>query len=362
MADILLEEPSPFGNLVAIVEDDERVVYFYLHLPDSPEDDPERTKVCWVRNRVAAPREMDEAAMQRGEAPLMPADFCTSPDPGPPFDPDSLRIVWFEECDGAALIEEDEVLAIIPSWSGVEGFSGYARDCVGQGPFAWELGPDNAMHERVVAAEEFWTLWDDDEFWPRWRDERIAALETVLGPHAKYYAIDGDQFPPRALLRFDAADHYAFVTVGMSLFCLPGVERYVDDPAPYRRIELAAAVDKRCPSKELNRLANYLSAQARYPWDHFLPLGDGHTMPCDSTPESLDGHRFNCALFSTGLPRTPAFAWPAFRGDPTTVLWLSQISQRERQLAVNAGSFQLVQRLTRAGVDFVMRPRNELAV
>lgn len=362
MAGILLEEPSPLGNIVAVVEDDDRVIYLYLHFPDMPENDPRRMKVCWVRNRQPAPARLDKAMMERGQPPLMPAAHCVHPGAGRPLNPDALRIVWFEECDGAALLERDQILAIVPSWSGMGDFSGYARDCIGDGPLAWEIGPENVMHERIKASQEFWQLWDDEDFWSRWRDERIAAIEEVLGEHQKYFAIDGGEFPPRAMLQFDAPDHYLLITVGMSLFCEPGVERQVEDPSPYRRVELASAVDRKCDGADLKRLGQYLSAQAGYPWRHFAPLGVGHTMPCDSTPRMLDSKRFNFVLFSQSLPGTPSIELPDFRGDPTNVLWLAPISQGERQLAVDAGSAELEQRLAKAGATFVMRPRKELTL
>ena len=360
MAGILLEEPSPLGNIVAVVEDDDRVIYFYLHFPDTPEDDPGRMKVCWVRNRLPAPRDLDESAMERGQPPLMPAAHCVHPGAGQPLDPDSLRVVWFEECDGAALLERDQPLAIIPSWSGQGDFSGYSRDCVGDGPFAWELDSENVLHERIRAAEEFWRLWDDEDFWSQWRDERIAAMESVLGPHAKYYAIDGDEFPPRALLRFDLPDTFVFITVGMSLFPQPLVERYYDDPSPYRRIELAAAVDGRCPEADAEELGSYISAEAGFPWQQFTWIGEGHTMNCASTPRSCGGDAFGAVLFSTKLPKTPRIALPPFRGDPLNVLWMLPISQAEREFAQRHESEALLQRLAGTGCDFVIRKRSPL--
>ena len=362
MADILLEETSPLGNIVAVVEDDGRVVYFYLHFPNTDEDDPQRMKVCWVRNRAAAPARLDKAVMKRGDPPLMPAAHCVDPGPGQPLKSDALRIVWLEECDAAALLEHNEPVAIVPWWSGMGDFSGYARDCIGEGPFAWELGPDNAMHERIDAAIEFWNLWDDEDFWQRWRDERITAIEKTLGEHSKYYAIDGDEFPPKAMLRFDLPDRYVFITVGVSLFCLPKVDHYFDDPSPYRRIELAAAVDRQCPEADVERVGQYLSAQARYPWNHFVPLGQGHTMPCDSIPSMFDLKRFDSVLFSQTMPGTPQLQLPDFRGDRTNVLWLVPISQRERDFAQKAGSGVLEQQLIRAGTTVVMRARKELAL
>jgi hypothetical protein len=37
----------------------------------------------------------------------------------------NVRIVWSEEGDAAALYERDQLLAVIPSWSGSGGFDGF---------------------------------------------------------------------------------------------------------------------------------------------------------------------------------------------------------------------------------------------
>jgi hypothetical protein len=313
-----------------------------------------------VRNRLPAPVELDVLAMREGQAPLNPAEYCRDPRPGPPLDQSTLRVIWLEECDAAALVENDETLAIIPSWSGEQGFEGYARDAVGTGPLAWELAPDNDMHARVQAAGEFWLLWDDDDFWTRWRDERAQALEARLGPHAKHYAIDGGEFPPKALYRFDLPDRYVFVTLGMSLFCQPRVERHFDDPSPYRRIELAAALSRECTDKELNKFGRYLSAQTRYPWSQFTWLGFGHTLPCDSTPASCGGAKFPAVALAQSLPGVGPLELPSFRGDPTNVLWFYSITDAEWNLAMEQSTDRLMELLFVAGHDGVIRKRKSV--
>jgi hypothetical protein len=359
MDEPLIEHPSPFGNIVAVAEDDGRVVYFYLHYTERSDNDEAGPpmKACWVRNRLPAPAQFDPTVMRDGLPPLLPAAYCKSRQSGPPLNAEVLSVVWFEECDAAALLEGEELLAVIPSWGGEGGFCGYARDCIGEGEYAWELGADNVMHERVRRAQEFWSLWDDDDFWGNWRDERIAAIEAVLGPHTNYYAIDGGEFPPKALLRFDLPDRFVLITVGVSLFCLPSVERHFDDPSPYRRIELAAALDRTCTGEEVKRFGGYLSAQARYPWSHFMPLGSGHTMPCDSTPPSCGGQKFPAVLLASSLPGLAPIALPPFRGDPTSALWFYPITQAERKLAMDGGTTRILERLRQAGNGGVIRAR-----
>jgi hypothetical protein len=352
-----IEEMSPFGNIVAYAEDDGATVYFYLFFKDAEKSSPEQFKACWVRNRKSPPHDIDRGPMIDGQAPLMPRRFCRHAEPQPPLRQDALRIVWLEEADAAALLEGPDILAAIPAWSGAGGFNGYARDCVGESPFAWELGPENVIRDRVKNAAQFWQLWEQPDFWQKWRDERIAAAESAFGRHSKYYAIDGGEFPPHAMLRFDQQETVVLLTIGVSLFCVPKVEQYFEDPSPYRRIELAACLDRRCPESELAGFGQYISAQARYPWTQFVPLGSGHSMPCDSTPKAFGGARFDHIVLTHSLDGTPKIQFPQFRGDPTNVLWILPISEPERDLAVEKGTDVLLQNLTEAGVDYVIHNR-----
>ena len=69
----------------------------------------------------------------------------------PENDPPPLPL---PEGNAAALYEGGVLLAIIPPWSGTNGFHGYARDSIGEGPVAWEIGTHNALIGRLHEAEE----------------------------------------------------------------------------------------------------------------------------------------------------------------------------------------------------------------
>ncbi|MEM9193238.1 MAG: hypothetical protein AAGF12_28950 [Myxococcota bacterium] len=132
---ILLEAPSPHGNAHAVVEADERCVYFYLcgANPDFG------MRTCWVRNLVRAPEDVDWNVAQQGQAPLNPAKHCRAPlGSALPLARD-LGVVWLPEGNGIALYEKSTLLAIIPPWSGTEAFHGYAAEAVGSGPLASTL-------------------------------------------------------------------------------------------------------------------------------------------------------------------------------------------------------------------------------
>lgn len=150
---LLYSEVSPNGNIQACVEQEDQVVFFYLH--GAPET-PFSVKSCWVRNLVAAPQSLETERMQMGLAPLLPRNGCAHPQGAPPLSPEDLRIVWFEEGDAAALFLDSEILAIIPPWSGVEGFHGYARDCIAESPLCWPIPTERALFERIERAEAFW--------------------------------------------------------------------------------------------------------------------------------------------------------------------------------------------------------------
>jgi hypothetical protein len=357
---IVLDDTSPLGNVAATVEDNGRVVYFYLHFLENGEPQGDM-RACWVRNRVPGTARLEVDDMDQGQAPLMPASDCAHPQGAAPLKADALRIVWFEEGNGAALLEGDSILAIIPPWSGEGGFWGFARDCTSaENPLAWPLTAENALHDRVRRAEEYWRMWDVEDFWRKFASALIEPLEARLGEHSHYYGIDRNEWPPKALLRFDLPEHYILITVGVSLLPQPAVERYVEDPAPHRRIELAAAIDRQCPEKEVMRMGSYLSGQSRYPWTCWNWLGDGHTMPCDSFPKTCGGDEFPAALLCAQPPGAPQFEWPAFRGDPINLLWFLPITRRERDWAEEHSSSELLEKLRAAGNDVVIRSRNEL--
>src|SRR5262245_41805915 len=135
---VILERTGPNGNVQAIVESDGHAVYFYLFFPDLSEPET-KVRTCWVRNLKPAPVDEQIQAMKSGHAPMLPATFCRHPGGDQPLQSESLDIVWFEEGNGAALLESGKLLSVIPPWSGQKGFSGYARDCVAEHHLCWPM-------------------------------------------------------------------------------------------------------------------------------------------------------------------------------------------------------------------------------
>jgi hypothetical protein len=331
MTTTLLEEVNPHGNIQAVVEHDESVCFLYLY--PAPETGLGMRSV-WVRNLAEAPEALDVAAMQAGRAPRNPRQHCRTPSAGTAPVAEALRVVWLPEGNGVALYERDEILAIIPPWSGVDGFHGYARDAVGDGSLAWELTRDNALHERFAQAEQYWRKWERDTMWSPVQGALMSRYEQAFGAHRNYYAIDGGGWPPRALVRTPWRDAVLLTTVGVSLLPHPNVEMATKDPRPLRRIELGACLPAAWPDELVKQFASYLSGQARLPWAKYTWLGAGHTIPCDS----WRNRDFVAALLADRHPAAPTCQLEPFCDDPVTLLWFLPISPSELDRARAQGS------------------------
>lgn len=357
--EIVTGSVSPNGNLEAFVEQDDRCAVFYLRELDDPPAGRAGfgVRACWVRNLRAAPESLPVEDMRRGIAPMMPAASCAHPRGAPPLAAGDLRIVWFEEGDAAALLERDSVLAVVPCWSGMNGFEGYARDCTEVSPLAWPLLPGNVLVERVRAAQASWRAWDDGDPWGPVGDAGVAAIEAAFGPRTNYYAIDGGAWPPAAMVRCAPGDMVVLATCGVQLRPQPRVELAVEDPAPFRRIELGLAMERRLFERAPQDVMGWLSGQAKYPWTRFTWFGHHHTMPCDAVPPGPSGRAFRAMLFLRDPPGAPPVRFPPYRGDPVTLLWMVPISDRERELAEREGSGRLAALLAAAGHGHVHRDR-----
>lgn len=352
---------SPNGNLEALVEQDDRCAYLYLREREGgPVPLGLGLRSCWVRNLKPAPPTLPVAEMRGGLAPRMPAASCAHPAGAPPLSPERLRLVWLEEGDAVALLEDDDVLALMPCWSGQEGFQGYARDCTEESPLAWPLPADGVLLERVRAADACWRSWRDASPWPAVRDAGVAAITAALGTPSSFHAIDAKRWPPAALLRCVRGDAITLVTCGMQLRPQPTVEMYTGEPRLVRRVELALAMDRGLERAPADLMA-WLAVQARYPWDRLTWLGHHHTLPCPALPRGPSGRAFSRVLLLRDPPGAPAVAFPPFRGDPVTLLWLVPVTDEEAVLAQRAGGGELARRLAAAGHGAVHRDRASVA-
>jgi hypothetical protein len=179
--------------------------------------------------------------------------------------------------------------------------------------------------------------WDGNELWPSIQSSQLSQLEQVFGRHDRYYAIDNDQWPPKAMTRFAWRDRTILVTVGVALRPQPNVEMLTETPERLRRIELGAVLPGSWSEKAVQGFASYISGQSNLPWTKYTWLGPGHTIAC----ESWQNPDHTAALLQYEHAGASQIALERFLGDPVNVLWFVPISEDERQVAISQGSERL---------------------
>ena len=353
----MLFQPSPLGNLDAIVQHDGRTVYFYLNEnPAAISGKPKfGTRACWVQNLTTGPLVFDQAEMQQGLPLLLPRTHTLDRDGTALPDADRLAVVWFEEGNGAALVlqndqrQTEKVLAVIPPWSGQEDFHGYAAECAVENEVCWPMPTHEALTKRISQADAFWKGFQHENnpysllqqsqlqtYRKRFlaadgdvnRDENDVSAK-VSGE--SYFSIDGGKFPPRGLVQYDLADSIVIASVGMSLLPQPMVELATDQPSRFRRVELAVRLPKQAVDADETKLTNArnnVSRLAAYPWRNFSWLGAGHTCNFTAVRDGCD----NALLVQDSFVR-PEGIQPLedFRDDPVNLLWLLPVNQEQQQ-------------------------------
>jgi Suppressor of fused protein (SUFU) len=335
---IVLNGAAPDGSIEAWVEADDRVVYLYTRWAPRVLRGGHSLEPVWVRNLTAAAG-LDRHAMAHGSAPLMPVEHCAHPQGAPPLDA-SVELVWLPDGDGVALFERGECLAAaVLSTDG--GLARFARDARGRGGLAWELPADVAA--RFASARSYWRAWDDSPTpWEAVQKAQMAHYEERLGAHTNYYAIDGDVWPPKALLRIPCPSGIALVTVGVSLLPQPASAlptRYVEWLS---RIELGMVLPAETDGETIRRWMAFISGESGRPWAKRTWLGPGHTVPC--AVESERG--VTAVLFADATKLAPCIEMSPFLGDKVSLLWMIPISERERDRARRDGSNRLLETLS----------------
>jgi len=352
----LLDSVSPYGSRRLTVEFDGATTVAYLH------DESTVIAATWIANHVRAPRTPDTSRLNAGRAPLMPAAHTRHPRGRPPLDPGMLQALWFEEGDGVALLERGTLLAVIPSWSDMnEGMPGYSRDVIGRTPFAWSLDDAiDGLGPRVERAIGFWRWRESAAGWGKFQQATLAHLTSRLGPGAHYWdgapgrrpALGISERPP-----VHGRPYTVLSTVGMSAQRMPFVERVVDDPTEYARIELAVATT--LPSGVAALVFLWL---AGYPWRAVTWFGPGHSVRWYDKPSNFPlggGHEAVLLLDDPSpLPGPPVPDLSGFTvdDDPVRWLWIIPISERSRLIAKDHGSTALVGQLAAERRGWIVKP------
>ncbi|SEG86965.1 Suppressor of fused protein (SUFU) [Thermomonospora echinospora] len=374
-AKVLLAETSPYGSRRLTVETDGVTTAAYLR--DAQDG---VIGASWIANHQPAAPGLDLSRLNAGLTPVMPAGRTRHPDGRPALDPRSLEIVWFEEGDGAAVLESGEPLCVIPAWSDMSrGIPGYSRDVNAQSPFAFPLEQEIAeFSPRIQQARAFWEWCRQEGAWAEFQQSVLGHLLNRLGPGGHYWHDVGRQFRgPGAAQKGERAnapvvsvserpartgrDFSVLSTLGMSRQRMPTVELYEDDVSHYARIELAVA--STLPSQRVGSIFPWL---AQYPWRSvtwFAPgdvvkwYHEAKTFPLNG-PDAEDARWAGVLLLDDPSrlagPPAPDLTGFTFDGDPVRWLWLVPITDEERRYAKAEGSNALVRRLRGEGRSWVV--------
>jgi hypothetical protein len=326
---VVLTSPNPYGSRTLAIETDRASSVAYLR-------DARGTVhgAVWLANHGPAPATVDLVRANTGLPPLMPMGNTKHPSGTPPLDPAALSVLWFEEGDGVALLENDELLAVIPGWADMaRGMPGYARDAVGESPFAWSL--DEALEglaPRVAKARAYWHWRQSEGSLASFQQFVMGHLDGRLGPAGRYWDISGDRLPLLGVSERPADSNREYTvlsTVGMSCQRMPTAELY----ETACRVELAVAT--RHDPRAASRLCAWLG---QYPWRSVTWLGHGHTARWFQRPGTFplgSGHQGVIMLAEPpGLPDLSGFT---FGGDAVRWLWLVPLSDIELRLVADQG-------------------------
>ncbi len=343
----LLETSSPYGSRRVTVEYDGLTTAAYLHDGTSP------ISATWIANHQPAPESTDQARLDAGRVPLMPAARTKHPAGRAPLQAGTLEALWFEEGDGVAILEHGRPLAVLAGWSDAgRGMPGYSSDVIGQTPFGWALDDAiEALAPRLERSRAYWRWRQSDNGWGQFQQALLGHLQPRLGPGGHYWDASAGHQPVTGVTERPPGPHRPYTilsTVGMSCQRMPVVEQVLDDPSGYARVELALATT--LPGAQAARVFLWL---ATYPWRAVTWFGPGHSVRWYHEPSTFplgEGEGYGAVLLldSPGAlagPEPPDLSGFAFGGDPVRWLWVVPISEPDRQLAKEHGSASLVGRL-----------------
>ena len=365
----IIFETSPYGNVDAIVEHDSRAVYFYLNESPASRERSGRfgMRACWVRNLEQGPHVINADEMAAGIATMLPRHDCIDPQLHRLPTGETLKVVWLEEGTGAALMEissEDQsenIIAIIPPWSGVDGFHGYASNCANPTDVCWPMPDNPLMTKRIEHAKQFWESWQQPAVGQTPTPWEVL-LPLIIESHDQRFdatpqmrietEVPGQHFPLAKILQYRTPRHDVLVTAGLSIFPQPAVEMFVENPSELRRIEIAVLIDREDePADRLDgppeplpaEIVNQLAGLALYPWQNFTWLGPGHSCQFATSAGNIGVLLSDSqATKITGLKPCQL---SRYRGGEVNLLWLRAISQSDYE-KLSSGALTLDELIT----------------
>ncbi len=331
--EILIESESPVCPIQALVERTDDTVYFYLFFPRRKGHDAVRS--CWICNRRPAPAEINEHTWNAHTAPMMPQGSFSHPAGGMDIRAEGLEIVWFQAGDSAALLQNGELLAVIPPWSGINGFHGYSRYAVGTGLFAWEITAEGGanLKQRTAASKLFWAEHFTDEYWNQQIQDHARIQQDFYGAVTRHAGINGKNYPPRYLFAGAKNGVSYGITALISAIPQPEIEMQIEDADQFSRIEFGFAAQERFEALTTG-VYQMFSSLTRYLYGETTFFAHGHTNPYSE----IEG--FHALLFLNArlLPQIASPDYSTLTGGTTVnLLWAVPITKAEYDFTVANG-------------------------
>ena len=343
----LVEQENWQQTRVAILEFENDAIYLYSY----PSDDQREMKSLWVANskKRLFKKSNIKKDLDKGLPPYLPHEFCNDHGYIVDFNNENdWRLQWGLDQNSIAVWFKGEIVAIMPEWSGINGFCGYSIGVVGETPVAWALEKDNIQIERFKREEKFLDTWSE-ELWIAHQEALLGLYDQYFQGTSRYFSADGGKWPPLGLhCSSNGSDHF-LATVGLSQLPMPSFAMQYDDDVieDNRRIELAIRVKN---VSEVEPLAQYLSGQATYPWYWGTHFDEGHTIPCAQLAEAGSGMSF--MVFVEKASFIPELKTPRFDKNNTKILFMVPIYESEQRYAEENTAGQLITLLEKVDCPF----------
>ena len=346
---ILTELTNWNESRTAILDSSNECIYLY----SNPHADNLEMKTMWIANTVS--KETSENSikndMQNGLQPYIPVKFCSEKGIISDYtNKEDWRLQWGLDQNSIAVFFKEELIAVLPEWSGYNGFSGYSAGVTCETPMAWPLSSENQQIKRINEEAEFLNSWDDDS-WPRIQEALLKTYDGFMSANNRYFSADGGKWPPLGLNYCSDDNLHFWSTVGMSILPMPCFGMNRDDTDRFRRIELAMLVKS---EKETMSLGSYLSAQATYPWYFGTHFDHGHTIPCQQLADL--GSKMNFMLIVEDAPQLPELLFPAEFN--SRLLFMVPIHSSEQVFAEKNSSDDLLKIFEKNNIDLLNLERN----
>jgi hypothetical protein len=329
----------------AIIEYENDSVYLYSY----PHDKSLELKSLWVANtkKRLLKKSSIKSDFEKGLQPYLPKKYCLEKGYISDFrDKDNWELQWGLDQNSIAVYFKGKIIAILPEWSGTNDFYGYSTGTDKESALAWPLLEDNIQIQRFLDEREFLNSWSEDS-WVSRQESLVSHYKSLYEGEYRYFSADEGKWPPLGLHYSKTPEIEFIATVGMSQLPMPEFGMAHDNIKDFRKIELAFAF-KSIP--DFKPLAQYLSAQAKYPWYYGSHFDHGHTIPCEQLRELGSKAAFVMLVENADfLPKVAAM--PSFEDGVVRLFYMLPIHSSEQRFAEERSTQELIELMEQAKVD-----------